>query len=395
MNVAVRPYATAGIALVGASVIAVSPLAPPMPNGQAVQRTVSSIGVELSASVNPIDNWIQVFQKSSANLAALGEQFAASPAPILQQILVNQAAALKDLQTRFDSNATTLRQILNSIPSELEAARALLDQGDITGAFSKINNDVVIPLALSGVQALSDLTQPAVATVNNFAKAFAAVPNAVFQVVLPMTFPLLSTINVFVQTAQDVYDGAAASDPAAILNALVNLPANLVGGFLNGSGQILGFIDTPGLLTPYGDLGFLGSGPIASLLDLRNVIAQAIGAAPPSAAAAAAKKVPAAAKTVTLTTEAPKAVGAGSAVDAPKADESTVTDAVESSTGSTGSTTVSTKATPAVTAAPATDSATGGSSSSDAKSGAGHDSKAGSAKKGATAKSGRAAKASK
>ena len=50
MNAAVRPYATAGVALVGASVIAISPLTPPMPDAQALQRSVSSVSVELSAA---------------------------------------------------------------------------------------------------------------------------------------------------------------------------------------------------------------------------------------------------------------------------------------------------------------------------------------------------------
>ncbi len=69
MNAAVRPYATAGVALVGASVIAISPLAPPMPDLQAVQRSVSSVGVELSAAVNPIENWIQVFSRGPQQIS--------------------------------------------------------------------------------------------------------------------------------------------------------------------------------------------------------------------------------------------------------------------------------------------------------------------------------------
>lgn len=420
MNAAVRPYATAGVALLGASVIAISPLAPPMPDVHAMQRTVSSVGVELSAAVNPIENWIQVFQKSAANLGAIGQQIAASPAPILKQIVLNQIASLEALQTAFNNNATTLKLIFQQAPGAIDTARGQLQSGDIVGAFDTINNSIVIPLALAGVQAVSDLTVPLVNTVNNYAKAFATIPGAVFQVILPLTYPLVSTINAAVQTTQDVYDGVVARDPGAVVNALVNLPANLVNGFLNGSGMILGFINAPGLLSPWDpNLGQLGSGPIASLIQLRDVIAQAIGATPPTTAAAtsAAAKVPAAATTVTLST-APKADGtASTAKGATKAasesaGESTAADttgaaaatdgkATESATGSTGFTTTSTKATPAVTAAPATDSATGGSasSSSDTKAGSstngGHDSKASTGKKAASGKSGRTAKAGK
>ncbi|BBY62885.1 hypothetical protein [Mycolicibacterium helvum] len=402
MNVAVRPYATAGVALLGASVIAISPLAPPMPGVQAMQRTVSSIGVELSASVNPIQNWIQVFQTSAANLGALGQQIADSPAPILSQIVANQIASLKALQTALHNDASNIKQIFDSIPGAIATARGQLQSGDITGAFDTINNTVVVPLALSLVTVVSDSTVPLVNTVNNFAKAFATLPNTVFQVVLPMTFPLLSTINAAVQGVQDVYDGVVANDPGAVVNTLVNLPANLVNGFLNGSGMVLGILPAPGLLTPYSpDFGFLASGPIASLIELRDVIAQAIGATPPAAASAGA------AKTVALSTAAPAALGkAGLARGATKAAsesaaESTAADTTEaaavteSATGSTGSTTTSTKATPAAA------SATGGSdsSSSDTKAGSsatgGHDSKASAGKKVSSAKSGRPGKASK
>ncbi len=404
MNAAVRPYATAGVALVGASVIAISPLAPPMPDVHALQRSVSSVSVELSAAVNPIENWVQVFQKSAANLGAIGQQISASPAPILSQIVANQIAAFEDLKTRLDSNAGTLKLIFEGAPGAIATARGQLQSGDIVGAFDTFNNQIVIPLALAGVQAVSDLTRPLVSTVNNFAKAFATLPDAVFQVILPMTFPLVSTINAAVQATQDVYDGVVAGDPAAVINTLVNLPANLVDGFLNGSGTILGFINAPGLLTPYDpNFGFLASGPISSLIALRDVIAQAIGATPPATAAiSAAAKVPAAATTVTLST-APQAQGAESARGATKATSDSAADdtaadagATESGTGSTGSTKASTKATPAA----ATDSATGGSaSSSDTKAGSssagGQDSKAGSGKKASSGKSGRTAKAGK
>ncbi|WP_319435438.1 hypothetical protein [Mycobacterium sp. RTGN5] len=369
-----------------------------MPDVHAMQRTVSSVGVELSAAVNPIENWIQVFKTSAANLGAIGQQIADSPAPILSQIVANQIASLKVLQTALHNDAANLKLIFDGAPGAFDTARGQLQSGDITGAFDTINNNIVVPLALNLVTVVSDSTVPLVNTVNNFAKAFATLPNTVFQVILPMTFPLLSTINAGVQGLQDVYDGVVANDPGAVINTLVNLPANLVNGFLNGSGMVLGILPAPGLLTPYSpDFGFLASGPIASLIALRDVIAQAIGATPPPAAAA----TRAAAKTVTLST-APAALSKAPARSATKAAsegaaEPTAADpeATESATGSTGSTTSSTKA------APVTESATGGSdsSSSDTKAGSssngGHGSKASAGKKGSSAKSGRSGKASK
>ena len=78
--------------------------------------------------------------------------------------------------------------------------------------------------------------------------------------------------------------GGAAGDAGAVVNALVNAPAHLVGGVLNGAGSILGgLLPAAGILTPYDpNFGFLASGPISSLIALRETIAQALGAAPPA-----------------------------------------------------------------------------------------------------------------
>ncbi len=94
------------------------------------------------------------------------------PPPILKQIVLNQMAAFEDLKTRFDANAGTVKLILDGAPpGAIATARGQLESGNITGAFDTFNNQIVIPLALAGVQAVSDLTRPPlVSTVNNFAK---------------------------------------------------------------------------------------------------------------------------------------------------------------------------------------------------------------------------------
>ncbi len=80
-------------------------------------------------------------------------------------------AAFEDLKTRFDSNATVVKQILDGAPpNTIATARGQLQSGNIVGAFDTFNNQIVIPLALAGVTAISDLTRPLVSTVNNFAK---------------------------------------------------------------------------------------------------------------------------------------------------------------------------------------------------------------------------------
>ena len=319
MHIAVRPYAAAGVALLSAGVIAVSPVAPQLPAVQAAARALTSANVQLAASVDPIELWVQVFQTAAANLTVIGQQVAANPTPILSQVIANQVASFTALGNSLQSSAQTVNQIFQTAPDALQTALGQLQDGNIVGAVDTFNNNIVIPLTLAALQVVSDSLRPVVSTVTNFGKAFATLPDDLFAVVLPMTYPLLSAVNAIVQTTQDVSDGVAAGDAGAVVNALVNAPAHLVGGVLNGAGSILGgLLPAAGILTPYDpNFGFLASGPISSLIALRETIAQALGAAPPAPAAAATTSavstVPTATRTISLAVPAAEAVDTASA----------------------------------------------------------------------------------
>ena len=69
MQAALRPYATAGVALVGASVIAVSPV---IATPTALEEARDA-AVHLSALVNPIDAFRPVFEATVADLQQLGQ----------------------------------------------------------------------------------------------------------------------------------------------------------------------------------------------------------------------------------------------------------------------------------------------------------------------------------
>ena len=69
MQAALRPYATAGVALVGASVIAVSPVTVPPTAVEAGPRYVRSSSPRL---VNPIDAFRPVFEAALTDLQTAG-----------------------------------------------------------------------------------------------------------------------------------------------------------------------------------------------------------------------------------------------------------------------------------------------------------------------------------
>jgi hypothetical protein len=301
MQAAVRSYKTMGVALVGAGVVAVSPLAPPMPHVQAVERAVSSAGVELDALVNPIEAWVQVLQAAGANLGTLTQAIIDNPTPILSQVIANQTANAEAFNAGAQAQIQQIQNILQTAPILLQKAQVALQAGNLVnntstvgsdpGALNIVNDQIVSPILVAATLIGTDALLPLANMAQNFANALNTLQAenppydaAFLTAVIPSVLPVASAFNALAQTTQDVVNGVGAGNVAAAVNALVNAPATLVGAVLNGYGEVAGSPGA-GILTPWTDLyGEFGSGPIGSLNELRELIAQAIGAPVPATA---------------------------------------------------------------------------------------------------------------
>jgi uncharacterized membrane protein YgcG len=204
----------------------------------------------------------------------------------------------------IESNLQTLQKSLPTIAAQMQA-------GNFTGALNTFNNSGFTAAVLAVLQIPQAALVPVSNMAQNFANVAATLPNDFLNAVLPFTYPLVSALYAVAQTGDDVAAGVAAGNVAAVVNALVNAPANLVGGVLNGAGNILGFMPGAGILTPFDPIfGELDSGPIASLNNLREAIAEALGkkapvaanafAVTPAAAVSAIASVPTASKIAKL-----------------------------------------------------------------------------------------------
>lgn len=276
MHAALRPYATAGVALVGSSVIAVAPLAPPVPEAQA--PAVSHAVVQLTAQINPVEAWLQVLAQTIGNSEALIERIAENPLPILSNIAENQALTAEFLAGFAAKYVDGLGTALEGVPAAVEAALAQIASGDIVNGWSTLVLTVTItpfiqPIfglfgelaALPGV--LSNPLQNAtdvVASISSLATLFPLV-----SVITGVFGPVLQ-LGV---TAQEVYDALQVDDVEAAISALVDFPADLVNTTINGN-EVLG---TGGLL---GEAGIINA-----VLTLRETIASVITPppVPPSA----------------------------------------------------------------------------------------------------------------
>lgn len=276
MRTALRPYATAGVALVGASVIAVAPVAAP-PDIKIPAVSTSSAAVDLV--VNPIDFYTALFEESAANVEAIVDIFLANPAPILSQIIDNQIDNAEQISVALEQMVEGLRPILTEqVPLLFRTAVEALADGDVETA---LNTLLSIPTTVAALPAFIGLG----AVFLPIAKASGNINNVIQQVVggailggaVAAFGPLLSTIGATGTAIQGVIDGVAAGDIGEVADALINAPGVILDGFLNGGyGPPLLIVPAPGLLTPNGLLGALGAGPVGFVLALRKQIADAI-----------------------------------------------------------------------------------------------------------------------
>lgn len=288
MELRLRPYAAAGVAIVGASAIAMAPVAPPLQDIK-----IANPSVNLSATVDPFTPWVDVFEGAEANIADLIDDWAEAPFPVLQQIIVNQLSYLHELP----DFAVIAGQISHNIKA---AAMAPFTPGP----------ESVDPAHAALLQLLPalDLFPPDFQPLIDLAASPAS--GVLFGLVGPVVAPLLALSS----SVQAIVGNLTSADPdlEAAFDTLINIPARMANAFLNG-GETLDL--TPvlnalgvdlklnpvlppakvgltfgGLLSPGGSffnavdiatgpIKFAGQGPgtIGSLINLSHAIARAIG----------------------------------------------------------------------------------------------------------------------
>ena len=231
MQVGLRPYATAGIALVGATAIAMTPVAPPLPEVQ-----VASPPVALSASINPITPWIDVFNATSANATALTGAYFNAPFPVLQQLLVNQSDYLQQLLTNPADIGNVISQIGQNLQNAIKYATFIGLDSESEADLMLIagNNDQWHSLMAAFLPLfLPPETPEWVPTLVNLLASPAS--GVLIGLVGPVLSPVVEALNV----VRDVVTAATLTDA---LQVLISAPARVIGSVLNGSTLNLNFL---------------------------------------------------------------------------------------------------------------------------------------------------------
>lgn len=281
-----RPYLAAGVAMMGASLIAVNPVAPTIANDiqeRAVRLTDSvvadvgdfaaNVGTALPGSldvsgvanaaasippaVNPLVEWLNVFQTAGSNLQGIADAWLADPYPVLAQVASNQIGFAdtlgSNLQTLGNGVYTLLTQTL---PPQFSTLIDGIQSGAISSSVGTFNTNLLFDL-FPLVTPLQNITNIPGEMLTNLSTAVSAnlFDNLVLPTLLDFNEAVFATTQGAANGLQAALDAYDAGQYGTAFVDLLNVPAVTADGFLNGTtGEFAntGFLDFPnGLLNTW------------------------------------------------------------------------------------------------------------------------------------------------
>ena len=244
MQQALRPYVTAGIALVGSSLISVSPAVAPLP-AVSTARDVALTG----AFDEMLQPWIDQYNIAAGNAMTLINNFALAPFVGYQQEIANQG----DFWTAIFNDPSSIPDQVAQLQEQMKAASdayTLIDNGGPGGLLNPDGDPLttaVIDHTLSG-EADLDLTGNTISTLGH-AFLLSFLPSILPPDLSPdLVQPIL---NFLASPASGLIMGAlgpALSPLVAMMNSISDgdgfneIMANTVGAYFNGATLNLDFI---------------------------------------------------------------------------------------------------------------------------------------------------------
>lgn len=259
MQLALRPYVTAGVAIVGAGIIAATPITAAAPEIQNRAVTLSAAVQTLdlpspadaspfastlaeSSFVDPIARWGEVFELSTTNLTKLFQAALAEPAPVLRQIIANQTGYAELVG---ESMSTTVQNLINAatiyIPEYLEEARLKFEAGDMMGVGNVMSRaTLTIASTLFPMLNLLSIPKQMVGNLSNVLNLLSYKSFIDVGLVGQVGMGYVSLIQGYVSAGaarigQDLYDAVKTGDMVKFASTIINAPADTVSSILNGS----------------------------------------------------------------------------------------------------------------------------------------------------------------
>jgi hypothetical protein len=277
-----RPYLAAGVAMMGASLIAVNPLTPTIANDiqqRAVRLTDSvvadvgdfaaNVGTALPGSldmsgfasaaasippaVNPIVEWLNVFETAGSNLQAIAQNWFADPFPVLGQVLSNQVGYADVMGSNLSALVTDLNTLVTqTLPPQINTLIDGIQSGAISSSVYSFSSHFLLDLfplltPLDNILAIPGemLTNLAHTVTDNLSSV------AAFDLLVPLNETLFAQWQGGADGLQAALDAYNAGQPTTAFVDLLNVPAAISGGYLNGTpapSEWNGLLSSGGLL---------------------------------------------------------------------------------------------------------------------------------------------------
>ncbi|HZD15618.1 MAG TPA: hypothetical protein VE196_10960 [Pseudonocardiaceae bacterium] len=257
MQQALRPYASAGVALAGAGLIAITPVAGTALESQsrAVQLTSTGSPLDLGDLLSPvitdqpypIITPAELASDTATNLQDLQNQIVNDPAPILEQIIANQAMYSNDLATAAENAGSDFTAALQGLPDVLQQASADFASGDVYDGLTlpssyllssvlEVNHDLLngtSEVAQGMANSLDNLVNDVDGAVTNYLSTD-AVPTWLTELIYAPLYGPNAALAGFAGVSQDIVTAANSGDFSTVLSDLANAPSTIMDAFLNG-----------------------------------------------------------------------------------------------------------------------------------------------------------------
>jgi hypothetical protein len=275
----------AGVALVGAGLVAVGPSAPSLPDIQHRAVQLSSTGAGL---VDPAS----VFSTAYENLQTLAAALEANPSPVVDQLIALNQAYENQINMALQGVETGLEKAINGFISShgnfhaglaetLQTITTYLQQGDLFDAYATFDG--------YSLEALEQITKPLgtiLAIPGEISQTFTNVLNSeltfnsLSNLVEGFTAPSITETIEATQVFDAIEADLAAGNATAAFTDITNAPTELLGAYLNGAEFDFGMgpFEFPGLLSFATAAGEEAGGLQQLLLNIPEQLATALGA---------------------------------------------------------------------------------------------------------------------
>uniref|UniRef100_UPI000AC4D0E9 outer membrane porin GjpA n=1 Tax=Mycolicibacterium mucogenicum TaxID=56689 RepID=UPI000AC4D0E9 len=235
MDSAVRRHTKAGICAATTAAIVAGPLLTSAPASVKLPAlpSVSTAAVQLTAAYNPLQPWQDAFKTAAANAGRIGEAFSEAPAVLLQQFLANQIDHVGAILQNPGNIGTVLGEIGHNVQSAITAATLLgTDPGN--NSQSVESNDGFHFILLQVIPKLLPTASNAMAN-RVVQEVFNFLASPLSGVLIGLAGPAISPAVALANSLTSIGASLSQGDAAKALQTVINIPAAMVDGVLNGA----------------------------------------------------------------------------------------------------------------------------------------------------------------